>query len=101
MAGKTTSLLMLLVLSFASTLLIGHSTSQTDRKAYIVYMSNQKDEVSTSSLYTSMLQDVIGRIPTTTILKTGDCKDPFVPYIAEFSSRDPNPATHNILKLSP
>uniref|UniRef100_A0A7N2MFY2 Cucumisin n=1 Tax=Quercus lobata TaxID=97700 RepID=A0A7N2MFY2_QUELO len=60
MAGKTTSLLMLLLLSFASTLLIGHSTSQSDRKAYIVYMGNKRDEVSTSSLYTSMLQDVIG-----------------------------------------
>ncbi|KAK4579211.1 hypothetical protein RGQ29_029045 [Quercus rubra] len=60
MAGKTTSLLMLLLLSFASTLLIGHSTSQNDRKAYIVYMGNKRDEVSTSSLYTSMLQDVIG-----------------------------------------
>ncbi|KAM3698014.1 hypothetical protein ACB098_06G157000 [Castanea mollissima] len=60
MAGKTTSLLVLLLLNFASTLLIGHSTSQNDRKAYIVYMGNKRDEVSTSSLYTSMLQDVIG-----------------------------------------
>ncbi|KAK7825904.1 cucumisin [Quercus suber] len=60
MAGKTTSLLVLLLLSFASTLLIGHSTSQNDRKAYIVYMGNIRDEVSTSSRYTSMLQDVIG-----------------------------------------
>jgi hypothetical protein len=31
-------------------------------QAYIVYMGNRKmDEVSTSSLHTSMLQDVIGR----------------------------------------
>ncbi|KAK7825905.1 cucumisin [Quercus suber] len=29
-------------------------------QAYIVYMGNKRDEVSTSSLYTSMLQDVIG-----------------------------------------
>ncbi|XP_050250625.1 cucumisin-like isoform X1 [Quercus robur] len=60
MAGKTSILSMLLLLCFASTLLIGHSTSQNDKKAYIVYMGNKRDEVSTSSLYTSMLQDVVG-----------------------------------------
>ncbi|KAM4104448.1 hypothetical protein ACJW30_06G158300 [Castanea mollissima] len=60
MAGITSSLSMLLLLSFASILLTGRSTSLNDRKAYIVYMGNKKNEVSTSSLYTSMLQDVIG-----------------------------------------
>ncbi|KAL4621001.1 hypothetical protein ACB092_06G197000 [Castanea dentata] len=60
MAGKTSSLSMLLLFCFASTLLIGPSTSQNDKKAYIVYMGNKRDEVSTSSLYTSMLQDVVG-----------------------------------------
>lgn len=60
MASKTSSLSWLLLLSIASTLLIGHSASQNDRKAYIVYMGNKRDEISTSSLYTSMLQEVIG-----------------------------------------
>ncbi|KAK7831270.1 cucumisin [Quercus suber] len=60
MAGQTSSLSMLLLLCFASTLLIAHSTSQNDKKAYIVYMGNKRDEISTSSLYTSMLQDVVG-----------------------------------------
>ncbi|XP_059434013.1 cucumisin-like [Corylus avellana] len=64
MASKTSTsstLSWLLLLCLAFTLLVGHSTSQNDRKAYIVYMGNRKmDEVSTSSLHTSMLQDVIG-----------------------------------------
>ncbi|XP_062154118.1 cucumisin-like [Alnus glutinosa] len=60
MASKSFSLSWLL-LSLASTLLVAHSVSEDDRKAYIVYMGNRKmDEVSTSSLHTSMLQDVIG-----------------------------------------
>ncbi|KAK7825903.1 hypothetical protein CFP56_032662 [Quercus suber] len=79
MAGKTTSLLVLLLLSFASTLLIGHSTSQNDRKAYIVYMGNIRDEVSTSSRYTSMLQDVIGRF-----LHLGEwISQPFVSFVTQ------------------
>ncbi|XP_059457639.1 cucumisin-like [Corylus avellana] len=64
MASKTSTsstLSWLLLLCLAFTLLVGHSTSQNDRKAYIVYMGDRKmDEVSTSSLHTSMLQDVIG-----------------------------------------
>ncbi|KAE7996707.1 hypothetical protein FH972_001407 [Carpinus fangiana] len=61
MARKTSSLSWLLLLSLAFTLLLGHSTSQNDRKAYIVYMGKrQMNEISTSSLHTSMLQEVIG-----------------------------------------
>ncbi|XP_059457641.1 cucumisin-like [Corylus avellana] len=61
MARKTPSLSWLLLLSLAFTLLLGHSTSQNARKAYIVYMGQrQMDEISTSSLHTSMLQEVIG-----------------------------------------
>ncbi|KAK4579321.1 hypothetical protein RGQ29_029115 [Quercus rubra] len=61
MASKTTSLSWLFLLSLAaSTLLIGHSASQNERKAYIVYMGNRRDEISTSPLYTNMLQEVIG-----------------------------------------
>nr|XP_023919247.1 cucumisin-like [Quercus suber] len=61
MASKATSLSWLLLLSLAAcTLLIGHSASQNERKAYIVYMGNRRDEISTSSLYTNMLQEVIG-----------------------------------------
>ncbi|XP_059457922.1 cucumisin-like isoform X2 [Corylus avellana] len=61
MANKSSRLSWLL-LSLAFTLLVIHSSaSQNDRKAYIVYMGNRKlDEVSTSSLHTSMLQEVIG-----------------------------------------
>ncbi|KAL0003222.1 hypothetical protein SO802_017003 [Lithocarpus litseifolius] len=63
MASKTTSTLswLLLLNLAASTLLIGHSHSASqERKAYIVYMGNRRDEISTSSLYTNMLQEVIG-----------------------------------------
>ncbi|KAE7996708.1 hypothetical protein FH972_001408 [Carpinus fangiana] len=61
MASKS-SCLSWLLLSLAFTLLVLHSSaSQNDRKAYIVYMGNRLlDEVSTSSLHTSMLQQVIG-----------------------------------------
>ncbi|XP_059457509.1 cucumisin-like [Corylus avellana] len=60
MARKTPSLSWLL-LSLAFTLLLGHSTTQNDRKTYIVYMGQrQMDEISTASLHTSMLQEVIG-----------------------------------------
>ncbi|KAL0003148.1 hypothetical protein SO802_016929 [Lithocarpus litseifolius] len=38
------------------------------------------------------------RSPTATILKTNERKDPYAPYVAEFSSRSPSPAAHNILK---
>ena len=38
--------------------------------------------------------------PTATILKTNARKDTFAPYIAAFSSRGPNPAAHNILKVT-
>ncbi|KAB1217804.1 Cucumisin [Morella rubra] len=59
---STSSLSWLLLLSLVSTLLIGCSTSLSDRKTYIVYMGDrQGDEVSTSSLHTSMLQEVIDR----------------------------------------
>ncbi|XP_059457646.1 cucumisin-like [Corylus avellana] len=61
MASKSFSLSWLLLISLSSTLLVDHSVSQNDRKAYIVYMGNRKmDEVSTSSLHTSMLQEAIG-----------------------------------------
>ncbi|XP_059461951.1 cucumisin-like [Corylus avellana] len=61
MASKSLSLSWLLLISLASTLLVAHSVSQNDRKAYIVYMGNRKmDEVSTLSLHTSMLQEAIG-----------------------------------------
>ncbi|XP_042955329.1 cucumisin-like isoform X2 [Carya illinoinensis] len=62
MASKTSSLSWLLLLSLATILFVGHSASQNDRKAYIVYMGERgrrQDEVSTSSLHTSMLQEVI------------------------------------------
>ncbi|XP_062156718.1 cucumisin-like [Alnus glutinosa] len=60
MASKS-FILSWLLLSLASTLLVAHSVSENDRKAYIVYMGSRKmDEVSTSSLHISMLQDVIG-----------------------------------------
>ncbi|KAG6626541.1 hypothetical protein CIPAW_15G056100, partial [Carya illinoinensis] len=60
MASKTSSLSWLLLLSLATILFVGHSASQNDRKAYIVYMGERRqDEVSTSSLHTSMLQEVI------------------------------------------
>ncbi|XP_042955327.1 cucumisin-like isoform X1 [Carya illinoinensis] len=64
MASKTSSLSWLLLLSLATILFVGHSASQNDRKAYIVYMGERgrrQDEVSTSSLHTSMLQEVIDR----------------------------------------
>ncbi|KAK7849367.1 cucumisin [Quercus suber] len=38
------------------------------------------------------------RSPTATILRSNESKDTLAPYIAPFSSRGPNPATHNILK---
>ncbi|KAG6621222.1 hypothetical protein I3842_Q027600 [Carya illinoinensis] len=60
MASKTSSLSWLLLLSLATILFVGHSASQNDRKAYIVYMGERRqDEVSTSSLHTSMLQEVV------------------------------------------
>ncbi|KAB1217805.1 Cucumisin [Morella rubra] len=63
MASRTSNvswLLLILNSLLASTLLFGNSASQSDdRKAYIVYMGErQGDEVSTSSLHTSMLQDI-------------------------------------------
>ncbi|KAG6728686.1 hypothetical protein I3842_02G185200 [Carya illinoinensis] len=63
MACKTTTstLSWLLLFSLAFTLHVRHSASQTDRKVYIVYMGErQGDEDTTSSLHTSMLQEVIG-----------------------------------------
>ncbi|KAG6734934.1 hypothetical protein I3842_01G294400 [Carya illinoinensis] len=59
MASKTSSLSWLL-LSLATILFVGHSAAQNDRKAYIVYMGERRqDEASTSSLHTSMLQEVV------------------------------------------
>ncbi|XP_035539056.1 cucumisin-like isoform X2 [Juglans regia] len=64
MACKTTTsstLSWLLLFSLAFTLHVRHSASQNDRKVYIVYVGErQGDEDTTSSLHTSMLQEVIG-----------------------------------------
>ncbi|XP_035548784.1 cucumisin-like isoform X1 [Juglans regia] len=61
MARKTSRLPWLLLLSLATILVVGHSASQNDRKAYIVYMGERRqDKVSTlSGLHASMLQEVI------------------------------------------
>ncbi|TKY56800.1 Cucumisin protein [Spatholobus suberectus] len=59
MANRSSSLLLLLLLSFTSLVLKCHSTSPDDLKNYIVYTgNNMKDEASLMSLYKSMLQEV-------------------------------------------
>ncbi|KAG5237516.1 cucumisin [Salix suchowensis] len=66
---------------------------------YIVYIGGRpKSDISVLALHISMLQNVAGRKPPATILKSIQRDDGLVPSVVSFSSRGPSPITNDITK---